>query len=102
MDKLITFTSNEVAQARTIEEERTQALAQIGALYMDLDAAKKGLDTCNDRRTTFFRQVLANSGIHQFESARATKDGIVVTIPNELIEKNKPNGAADAMATERP
>jgi uncharacterized membrane-anchored protein len=91
MEKLIEYGQGEIAISRQLDFERIQALAQVGALMLDLETAKKHLDFCNEKRNNFVKQVLANNGITQFDSARPTKEGVVATIPDEL-KLGRPNG----------
>jgi 2-polyprenyl-3-methyl-5-hydroxy-6-metoxy-1,4-benzoquinol methylase len=95
MEKTITFNQNEQMQSHQIEQERTQILAQVGALMMDLETSKKALDTINERRNTFIRAVLSSNGISSFESCRPTRDGVMVTV--QELAANRPNGAENVV-----
>jgi hypothetical protein len=93
MEKSIAFSPIETALFQQMEQERTNALAQIGALMMDLETAKKNLEMANERRNTFVKQIIAGNGINQFESVRPSREGLVVSIPEPMI---RPNGAENA------
>ena len=91
MEKSITFSSSESSQSQQIEQERTQILAQIGTLMMDLETAKKLLDSATERRNAFVRQIVSSAGIYRFDSVRPVKDGLIVTVPDDS-SKFRPNG----------
>lgn len=92
MEKTIQFNQGETIQSMQIEQERINALAQVGALMLDLETAKKNLEAVSERRSSFIKQVIASNGFSQFESARQVKNGIVVTVADDLT---KSNGAGD-------
>lgn len=84
MEKMIRWENAELPQMQAIETERIQILAQIGALMMDLDVAKKNLDALNGRHKAAIQQVLQNRGIGQFESARPVQGGVMLQIPDTI------------------
>ena len=84
MEKTIKWDASEDMQMRTIENDRTQVLARIGALMMDLDTAKKDLETVNGRQRSVIQQSLQSKGITQFESARPIPGGLVLQIPDTM------------------
>lgn len=81
MEKTIKWESSEDMQLKVIENEKTQVLAKIGVLMMDLDNAKRDLESINGRQKAIFQQAIQNKGITQFESARPIPGGIVLQIP---------------------
>ena len=70
MEKTIKWEQNEIMQMSNLEQERTKTLAQIGALMMDLETAKKNLEAINERHKSAIQQALQTRGVSQFESAR--------------------------------
>lgn len=90
MEKTIKWEVAESAQMRMIENERTQVLAQIGALMMDLETAKKALETVNARHKSAIQQALATRGVGHFESARPIQDGVIINIPEQKEIVNGP------------
>lgn len=84
IEKTIKWDSSEESQMKVIENDRTQVLARIGALMMELEEVKKNLEAINGRQRAAVQQVLSNRGITQFESARPIPGGIVLTIPEVM------------------
>lgn len=85
MEKTIKWEGAEISQMQSIEQERTQVLAQIGALMMDLENAKKNLETVNGKHKSLIQQALTSRGINQFESARPVQGGISITVSEQVV-----------------
>lgn len=83
MEKTIKWEPSEAMQIQQLEQERVNTLAQIGALMMDLDTAKKGLEGVNERHKSTIRQILQARGITQYDSGRPIQGGIVLNVPDE-------------------
>lgn len=92
MEKTIKWDQNEIPVMQSIDNERTQCLAQIGALMMELENAKKNLDTINGRQRSAVQQAISSRGIMQFESARPILGGVVLQVPEET---GRINGGGD-------
>lgn len=88
MERTIKWEAGEAAQMTVIEQEKTQILAQIGALMMDLETVKKRLDGVNDRQRAAIQTAIQAHGIQQFESARPIQGGVVLQIPDVLETSN--------------
>jgi hypothetical protein len=73
-----------------LDQERTQALAVVGALSLDMEQARKNLDTAAERQRTFIRQALVNRGIDRYENARAQNGCLLVTLPEEAAPEVLP------------
>jgi hypothetical protein len=82
MEKTFTLDQKEAALLAQVDQERTNALATVGALSLDMEQARKNLDTAAERQRSFIRQALAARGVDRFESARAQNGTIVVTMPD--------------------
>lgn len=80
MERTIKWEPAEDVQMKMIEQEKTQILAQIGALMMDLDLVKQKLQAINDRQRAAIQQVIQSRGIGAFESARPIQGGVVLQI----------------------
>lgn len=93
MEKIIKWEQNESMHMSQIENERTQVLAQIGALMMDLETAKKALDTINSKHKSAIQQALNSRGIMQFESARPIQGGVVLNVPEQREVVNGPTNS---------
>lgn len=85
MEKTIKWEPTEATQMQTIEGERTQILAQIGALMMDLENAKKSLDNVNGRHKVAIQQALQSRGINQFETARPIQGGVILQMSDNGV-----------------
>jgi hypothetical protein len=96
MEKTIQLDQRELQQAGQIDQARMQALAQIGALSMDMEQAKRNLEVANEQQRSFMRQALAAHGIEQFDSARPVPNGILVTIPDSIA--NAVTGSSEQSA----
>lgn len=88
MEKTIKWEPTEAPVMQQLEFERMQTLAQIGALMMDLDNAKKNLESINERQKVAIRQALNARGIDRFDSARPTPGGLTLQIPDVPILNN--------------
>lgn len=84
MEKTIKWEAAEAPVMQQLEFERMQVLAQIGALMMDLDNAKKNLEAVNERQKTAIRSALQSRGIERFDSARPMAGGLVLQVPDAL------------------
>jgi hypothetical protein len=67
-----------------LDQERTQALAAIGALSLDMETAKKNLDAAAERQRSFLRQAIMSRGVDRYDSARAANGALIVTIADPL------------------
>ena len=96
MEKSIKWEGNEAMMMQGLDQKKTQALAQIGALMMDLETAKKNLEAVNEEFKSAIRNALASRGINQVETARPVPGGLIVNIPDvpESHQLGKPNGGA--------
>jgi hypothetical protein len=83
MEKLFNLDQKETAMLAQVDQERTQALAMIGALSLDMEQARKTLDTAAERQRSFIRQALVNRGVERYENARAQNGSLIVTMPDE-------------------
>jgi hypothetical protein len=83
MEKTIQLDQKELGQMAQADQFRTQALAVVGALSLDMETARKNLDAAQERQQSCIRQALANRGIDRFENARAQNGVITVTVPDE-------------------
>jgi hypothetical protein len=84
MEKTITLDPKEQAMLAQVDQERTQALAMVGALSLDMEQARKNLDTVAERQRSFIRQALTSRGVERYENARAQNGALIVTMPDEM------------------
>jgi hypothetical protein len=83
MEKTFQLDQKEQAMLAQVDQERTQALAMVGALSLDMEQARKNLDSAAERQRSFIRQALASRGVERYESARAQNGSLLVTMPDE-------------------
>jgi hypothetical protein len=84
MEKTFTLDQKETAMLAQVDQERTQALAMVGALSLDMEQARKNLDTAAERQRSFIRQALSTRGVDRYENARAANGALIVTMPDEV------------------
>jgi hypothetical protein len=104
MEKTFQLDQREAMTIQQMDQERTQALAMVGALSLDMEQARKNLDATAERQKAFLRQAVANRGIDRYENARTQNGQLFVSLPDpppappQLPEAAKPqtqvNGAA--------
>ena len=84
MEKTFELDQKEAGYLAQVDQERTQALAMVGALSLDMEAARKNLDTAAERQRSFIRQALSTRGVERYENARAANGSIIVTMPEGM------------------
>lgn len=85
MEKTFQLDQKEMAMFSQVEQERTQALAAVGALSLDMETARKNLDVAADRQRSFIRQALANRGVDRFDNAGIRNGALVVSMPDPAL-----------------
>ena len=95
MEKTFQLDQRELAMIGQVDQERTQALAQVGALSLDMEQARKNLDAAAERLRSFIRQVVTNRGVERFESARVQNGAVVVSIPEGIMPPKLSSPAAE-------
>jgi hypothetical protein len=85
MEKTFQLDARETAQMRALESERTQALAVVGALSLDMENARKNLEAFQERQRGFIRQMLFARDVANYENARLQQGQLVVTIPDLVM-----------------
>jgi len=87
-----------------MDQERTQALAIVGALSLDMEQARKNLDSTAERQRAFIRQALNNRGVDRYENARASNGTLIVSVPDQvdlplepmrIVDSKTVNGSPD-------
>ena len=90
MEKVFQLEQKEAALLGQLDQERTQTLAVVGALSLDMEQAKKNLDAAAERQRAFIRQALSNRGVERYENARAANGSLIVTLPDAPPEFTAP------------
>jgi hypothetical protein len=109
MEKIVQLDQRELQQTQVIEQQRVQALANIGLITINekdlkaqMVAAEKALEASNESHRAFMRQVLVERGITRYDTVRAVPGGLSVGIPDAVepppapasSPEQKVNGAA--------
>jgi hypothetical protein len=97
MEKTYNLDQKENAMLMQIDQERTQALAAVGALSLDMEQARKNLDNAAERQRSFIRQALSTRGVEQFQNARAQNGALIVTLPEPMPQLNLPPAPASPL-----
>jgi hypothetical protein len=84
MEKTFTLDHKETAMLAAVDQERTNALAMVGALSLDMEQARKNLDSAAERQRSFIRQALSNRGVERYDNARAQNGTLIVSMPDEM------------------
>jgi hypothetical protein len=82
MEKTYQLDSRESAMLQSLDQERTQALAAIGALSLDMETARKNLDAAAEKQRAFLRQAIMTRGVDRYENARMQGGALVVSLPD--------------------
>ena len=98
MEKSFQLDQKEITLLGQLDQERTQALAMVGALLLDLEQAKKNLDTAGERQRACVRQALTNRSVDRFDNARVQNGALLVTLPDQ----NPLAAGSEVMRVERP
>jgi hypothetical protein len=99
MEKTYQLDQREAVMLNQLDQERTQVLAVIGALSLDMEQARKNLDTVAERQRAFIRQALSIRDVDRYENAKTANGTLIVTLPDERGPEAKPfkmtNGSAN-------
>lgn len=90
MEKTYQLEQPEAAYLQQLDQERTQALAAVGALSLDMETARKNLDSVAERQRAFLQQALASRSVGKFENARMQDGALVVKLPDPPVVAEAP------------
>jgi hypothetical protein len=98
MEKTFRLEQKELAALDQLEQEKTRALAQYGALSIDMKNAEQRINSTVERQQSFLRSVLMHRGVDRFSAAQIVNGSVICTVEDELIsnviEEKKTNGLA--------
>lgn len=80
MEKTFHLDQKEGLFLSKINEERQTALAVVGALSLDMEQARKTLDSVAERQRAFIRHALVTRGVDSYENARAQNGALIVSL----------------------
>lgn len=99
MEKTYQLDQKETGQFAQLDQERTNALANVGALSLDMEQARKNLDSAMERQRAFLRHALNARGVEEYLNARMANGAIVVTVADPTAQPlamgrviERPNG----------
>jgi len=98
MERTFQIDQREAQQLQQMDQERMQALAAIGALSLDMEAARKNLDAVAERQRAFVRQACDKRGLDKYDGARMQNGTLFVTVPDmpvaldAALKHDRPNG----------
>jgi len=93
MEKTLQLDQRDLTFLAQLDQERTQALAVIGALSLDMKQAEKNLDNAAERQRSFIRQTLIAKGVERYDSARVQNGALIVSMPDEISIGGPPPSA---------
>ena len=96
MEKVFPLEQKEATLLGQLDQERTQTLAVVGALSLDMEQAKKNLDAAAERQRAFIRQALLNRGVDRYENARVQNGSMIVSLPDGPPDMTAPPKTAAA------
>lgn len=85
MEKTFTLDQKEAALVGQLDQDRMQALAQVGALSLDMEQARKNLEATAERQRAFIRQALMTRGVERFDNARTQNGTLIVSMPDAPV-----------------
>src|SRR5215831_19224143 len=82
MEKSFQVDQREAQQLQQMDQDRVQALAAVGALSLDMEAARKNLDAVAERQRAFLRAACDKRGLERYEGARIQNGTLYVNVPD--------------------
>lgn len=92
MEKTYQLDQREMATFQQADQERTQALAVVGALSIDMETARKNLDSTQERQRMLIRQALSTRNVERYDNARVQNGNLFVSMPDMPIAAPEPEG----------
>lgn len=105
MQKQFSLQPDEIRQARQLEDEQRNLLAQYGTLELNRRSIRKRLPQIEEQQRGLVRSVVGRLGISNFNAARIVEGAIQVDVPDEapalapppvdtpvVVERARPNG----------
>src|SRR6516162_9620863 len=83
IEKTFKLEQKELAALDQLEQDKTRALAQYGALSIDLKAAEQRISLTVERQQSFVRSALMHRGVDQFNGAQIVNGSVIATVPDE-------------------
>jgi len=106
MQKAFSLQPKEIAQAQQLDQERTTVLAQIGALTLDMEAARAQLPIVEQKRRQYLAALVQQYGIIDYRAARMENGNLICEVPDEptvaapSVHPAHVNGGLEAPAKE--
>jgi hypothetical protein len=100
VEKTYALEQKEAQQLGQLDQERTQALAVVGALSLDMETARKNLEAIAERQRSYLRMALDKRGVERFDNARIQNGEIIVNVPDQAAPEAIPMKANGSPARE--
>jgi hypothetical protein len=86
MEKAFSLEPKEAGFAAALEEEAKQALAAIGALSIEMEKARKHLDSVNEQQRTLVHAALLHRNVVECTNGRMGNGNLYCTLPDPKPE----------------
>jgi len=80
MEKSVELSFQEQQLLSGFEQERQSALAMYGALALDMETAKKNLESSLEKQRAFLRSTLIAKGYDRYDNARLINNNTAIAI----------------------
>jgi len=97
MQKAYSLQPEEIRQAKQLEEEQRNLLAQLGSMSLQKKQITKRLPQIEEEQRRMIRGVVERCGVSQYNFARVDGSNLVVEVPDQPpppMENSKPESAA--------
>ena len=85
MEKTFKLEQKELAALDQLEQDKTRALAQYGALSLDLKNAEQRISLTVERQQSFLKSALLHRGVDRYDGAQVINDSLIARVPDEEI-----------------
>lgn len=82
MQKAFSLAPNEVQQTQQLDQERTEVLAQIGALTLDMETARASLPLVERKRREYLATLVRKYGVTEYRTASIQGGNLVCDLPD--------------------
>jgi len=80
----------ELAALDQLEQDKTRALAQYGALSLDLKNAEQRISLTVERQQSFLKSALLHRGVDRYDGAQVINDSLIARVPDEEMSPALP------------
>jgi len=98
MQKAFSLQPEEIRQARALEDEQRNLLAQLGSMSLQKKQITKRLPQIEEEQRKFLRSAVARVGVEQFNAARIEGPNLLVDIPDQPAAPPTGDGSQQSAA----